>query len=192
MIFAKAVRIKQTMRTIFFYASRPYALRRCLVLLAAASLGACGFHLEGMTTLPTEAATTYIETEDRFSEFYVSMRDALRARGAEVVASPQEAGAVLRITEDLTDQRMLSVSARNIPREFEVFYQITFSFRAGDEELIESTSLVATRNYTFNETLVLGKNTEQTVLRESLAQDLARQVLRRIATDRGTVAATQN
>ncbi len=120
------------------------------------------------------------------------MRDALRARGAEVVNSPQEASAVLRITEDLTAQRMLSVSARNIPREFEVYYQITFSLRAGDDELIEPTSLVATRNYTFNETLVLGKSIEQSVLRESLAQDLARQVLRRIAADRGTVAATQN
>ena len=180
------------MRTILSSASRLNALIRWSVLLGAAGLGACGFHLEGMTTLPAEAATTYIDAEDRFSEFYVSMRDALRARGAVVVDSPQEAGAVLRVTEDLTDQRMLSVSARNIPREFEVYYQVTFSFRAGDDEIIESTSLVATRNYTFNETLVLGKNTEQTVLRESLAQDLARQVLRRIATDRGTVAATQN
>ncbi len=192
MIFVKGVRIKQTMRTIFFFNGRLHALRRWSILLGAASLSACGFHLEGMTTLPTGAATTYIDTEDRYSEFYVSMRDALRARGAEVVDSAQEAGAVLRITEDLTDQRMLSVSARNIPREFEVYYQITFSFRAGDDEIIESTSLVATRNYTFNETLVLGKSTEQTVLRESLAQDLARQVLRRIATDRGTIAATQN
>ena len=116
----------------------------------------------------------------------------LKRHGYTVVDSPQEAGAVLRITQDFTDQRMLSVSARNIPREFEVYYQVTFSFRAGDDELIEATSLVATRNYTFNETLVLGKSIEQSVLRESLAEDLARQVLRRIATDRGTVAATQN
>lgn len=192
MIFAKAVRIKRTMTTSFLYTSGVRALRRGSILLGAAALGACGFHLEGMSTLPTEAATTYIDAVDRSSEFFVSMRDALRARGAEVVNSPQEASAVLRITEDLTAQRMLSVSARNIPREFEVYYQITFSLRAGDDELIEPTSLVATRNYTFNETLVLGKSIEQSVLRESLAQDLARQVLRRIAADRGTVAATQN
>ncbi|HEY5623331.1 MAG TPA: LPS assembly lipoprotein LptE [Gammaproteobacteria bacterium] len=168
------------------------ALFHAPVALVAVTLSACGFQLEGMTTLPTAAATTYIDAEDRHTDFYLSLRDALRARGAAVVDSPREAGAVLRIIDDSTDQRMLSVSARNIPREFEIFYEVTFSFRAGEDTLIESESLIATRSYTYDETLVLGKSTEEDVLRESLAQDLARQVLRRIAMDRGTVAANQN
>jgi LPS-assembly lipoprotein len=173
--------------TAFFTALRPAS-----IAIVAVSLSACGFQLEGMTTLPTAAATTYIDAADRHTDFYLSLRDALRARGATVVDSPQDAGAVLRIIEDSTDQRMLSVSARNIPREFEISYEVTFSFRAGENNLIESESLIATRSYTYDETLVLGKSTEEEVLRESLAQDLARQVLRRIAMDRGTVAANQN
>ncbi len=192
MIFAKPVRIKPVMLRNPAFTAISAATLRASVGVGAALVSACGFHLEGMTTLPTAAATTYIDAEDRHTDFYLSLRDALRGRGVVIVDSPQDAGAVLRITEDLTDQRMLSVSARNIPREYEVYYQVTFSFRAGDDDFIESETLVAVRSYTYDETLVLGKSTEETVLRESLAQDLARQVLRRIAIDRGTVAANQN
>ena len=105
--------------------------------------------------------------------------------------SRQDAGAVLRILEDNSGQRMLSVSARNIPREFEVYYFVTFSLEADGKSLIPAESLVATRSYTYDETLVLGKSAEEGVLRQSLAEDLARQVLRRIETDRGSVAAVQ-
>jgi len=61
----------------------------------------------------------------------------------------------------------------------------------GGDSVIENESIIATRSYTYNETLVLGKSAEESVLRESLAQDLARQVLRRIEIDRGSVAAVR-
>jgi LPS-assembly lipoprotein len=99
-------------------------------------------------------------------------------RGAEVVQSRQEAGAVLRILEDTSGQRILSVSARNTPREYEIFYVITFSLESEGASLIENETLIVTRSYTYDATQVLGKSAEEQVLRESLAQDLARQVLR--------------
>jgi LPS-assembly lipoprotein len=75
---------------------------------------------------------------------------------------------------------VLSVSARNTPREYEIFYSVTFALRAGAENLIEPESLIVTRSYTYDETQVLGKNREERVLRQSLADDLARRVVRRI------------
>lgn len=167
------------------------ALALLMVLLSVAGLVGCGFQLEGGDTLPIATAVTYVDTNNTHTDFYGSLADALRARGVAVAESPQEAGAILRIINDSTGQRMLSVSARNIPREYEVFYSVTFSFDAEGESLILAESLTATRNYTFNETLVLGKSSEQAVLRQSLADDLARQLLRRIATYRGRVAAVQ-
>ena len=161
------------------------------LLLGAVNLGGCGFHLEGSGTLPAATTTTYLDAANPHTEFYGSLRNALRARGAQVMESRQDAGAVLRILEDNSGQRMLSVSARNIPREYEVYYSVTFSLEADGKSLIPAESLVATRSYTYDETLVLGKSAEEGVLRQSLAEDLARQVLRRIEADRGSVAAVQ-
>lgn len=155
-------------------------IARLVPAVAMLGLVACGFQLEGAGTLPAEMATTYLESTAPSSVFYEHLRDALRLRGLEVVTRPDEAGATLRINDDSTGQRVLSVSARNIPREYEIFYSVTFSLRTPAGELIEPQSLVVTRSYTYNETQVLGKEREEAVLRRSLAEDLARQVVRRI------------
>jgi LPS-assembly lipoprotein len=75
---------------------------------------------------------------------------------------------------------VLSVSARNIPREYEVFYAVTFSLRVGAESLISNETLVVTRSYTYDETEVLAKAAEEQILRDALAADLARRVMQRI------------
>lgn len=169
-------------------------IKQCRALLPSALLGltcGCGFHLQGaVDALPAAAMQTYLDTEDRYTDFYASLRDALRDRGANLVESPQDASAVLRILVDDSGQRILSVSARNVPREYEVFYLVTFSLEAGGDELLEPQSLLATRSYTYDETQVLGKSAEETVLRQSLARDLAARVLRRISADRQSVPAT--
>jgi LPS-assembly lipoprotein len=96
---------------------------------------------------------------------------------------------VLKIIGDATGQRVLSVSARNIPREYEIFYQVTFSLTIGGDQIIEPESLVMTRSYTYDETQVLAKSREEQELRRSLAEDLARQVVRRIEAMGTTTAA---
>ena len=143
-------------------------------------LGGCGFHLEGLGTLPNAMTLTYLESDKSYTDFYISMRNALRTNGSSLVSSPGEADAVLKILDDSTGQRVLSVSARNTPREYEVFYAVTFSLQVGAQSLIPSESLIVTRSYTYDETQVLGKSAEERDLRRALADDLVRQVLRRI------------
>lgn len=123
---------------------------------------------------------TFLETSSPNSDFFGSLKSALELRGTQVVGSRQDAGAVLMISEDSTGQRVLSVSARNIPREYEIYYSVTIALQAGGDQLMEPESLVVTRSYTYDETQVLGKGEEERVLRRALADDLARQVLRRI------------
>ena len=156
-------------------------LRVALLLgaLAGAAAG-CGFQLQGAGVLPEVVATTYVEVPQRFTEFHLRLTDALTSRGVELTESREEAGAVLRILEDESGQRVLSVSARNTPQEYEVFYAVGFSLEAGGTALIDNEFLVATRSYSYDPTQVLGMSAEEQVLREALAEDLARRVLRRI------------
>lgn len=149
-------------------------------LCVAAALSGCGFHLEGGGTLPGSMTRTYVDTTSRNSPFIDSLREALRSRGTQLVDTPAQADSVLVVSADDTGQRVLSVSARNIPREYEIYYSVTVSLRAGGTSLMESETIVVTRAYTYDETQVLGKSAEEQVLRTALARDLARQVLRRV------------
>ena len=162
-----------------------------LLVVLCAPLGGCGFQLQGsIGALPAVTGQTYLETEDPYTDFYASLRDALRDRGAAVVEARQGATAVLRILEDDSGQRILSVSARNVPREYEVFYVVTFSLEANGSELLPPQSMLVTRSYTYDETQVLGKGAEENELRLSLARDLAVRVLRRISAEQQTVPAS--
>ncbi len=161
---------------------RGSAARLVALSMLFAHLGGCGFALEGAGTLPSAMTRTFLDSPNSNSPFMTSLRDALRLRGTQLVDTPAQADAVLTVSSDDTGQRVLSVSARNIPREYEIYYAVTVSLRAGSTALMEPETIVVTRNYAYDETQVLGKSAEERLLREALAQDLARQVLRRVET----------
>ena len=120
---------------------------------------------------------TYVDADDRYTEFNRALRDRLRASGAKVVDRAGEATAVVKIIKDESGQRVLSVSARNTPEEYEVFYAVEYSVASGGTELIPPQRLELTRDYSYDTAAVLAKQREQAVLREALAQDLASLVL---------------
>ncbi len=140
-------------------------------------MAGCGFQLRGTATVPPQMAKTYIQTEDRHSLFYRRLRRGLEDAGVEVVDSPSEGTATFSILADDTGQRVLSVSARNVPREFEVYYTVLYSVLSGENILMAPRSQTLTRDYTWDETLVLGKEKEEALLREAIADDLVRIVV---------------
>jgi len=138
--------------------------------------------MQGALSTPADMARTYIETQDRHSLFYRELRAQLRAAGVELVESATDATGILSILYDETDQRVLSVSARNVPTEYEVYYTVRYTIDAGENRLVEPQTLTVTRDYTYDTRLVLGKAREEELLREAIARDLVRIVLKKIST----------
>lgn len=125
---------------------------------------------------------TYIATDDRHSPFLREFEIELQAAGVEVVDSVSDATATFTISFDETSQRVLSVSARNVPTEYEVYYTISYSLDSGSDTLMPQQTLTLTRDYTYDSTLVLGKAREEELLREAIVDDLVRIVLKQIST----------
>jgi LPS-assembly lipoprotein len=152
-----------------------------IALLFALSLGGCGFQMQGTFAVPDGMQRTYIEADDKFSPFYRTLKRDLQASGVNVVDSIDTATAVLTIYQDQTDQRVLSVSARNVPTEFEVFYIVRYGLISGENTLLEVQDLSATRSYTYDPALVLGKAAEQEIMRNAIVDDLVRILLKQIS-----------
>ncbi|MDH3747050.1 MAG: hypothetical protein OER97_02490 [Gammaproteobacteria bacterium] len=157
-------------------------LSRFALIVLLATLASCGFHLQGAPTMPEEMRRTYIASVDRYSLFYRELHRELITAGVNVVDVESNATATFSIYFDDTDQRVLSVSARNVPTEYEVFYTVRYGLQSGEEALLDVQDLTLTRDYTYDETLVLGKAKEEQSLREAIAQDLVRIVLKQITT----------
>jgi LPS-assembly lipoprotein len=158
-------------------------LLRCLrwslpVALGVAVLGGCGWRLQGTARLPEVMSVAFVDTNDRYTDFNRALRKSLTASGARLVNDRTQARGVIRIRRDMSGQRVLSVSARNTPEEYEVFYTVEYSVEGPAGELIPPQILELTRDYSYDETAVLAKQREQAILREALARDLAGLVLR--------------
>ena len=157
-------------------------MSRLTALALVLLLAGCGFQLQGTFATPPEMERTYISTEDNRSLFYRDLHEALESSGVNLVDAATDATAIFTILFDQTDQRVLSVSARNVPTEYEVFYTIEYSLDSGTKNLLEPQTLNLTRDYTYDPTLVLGKEHEQQLLRDAIVDDLVRIVLKQIAT----------
>lgn len=142
----------------------------------------CGWRLQGTARLSEAMAVTYIDTDDRYTDFNRALRESLRASGARLAVRPEDATAIVRVHKDESGQRVLTVSARNTPEEYEVFYAVEYSVSNQTGQLIEPQRLELTRDYSYNQLAVLAKQREQALLREALARDLASLVVRRLGT----------
>jgi len=157
-------------------------MTRLLCAIAAACvLAGCGFHLQGRQPLPQSFSYTYVETKDEQTDFVQDLRKALIASGSQVLRTKGSSAAIITVHEDELTERILSVSARNIPTEYELTYRVQFSVTSEGKPLIEREEISASRDISFEESQLLAKEREQEILREALARDLVALVMRRIA-----------
>ena len=148
--------------------------------LVAILLSACGFHLQGSAELPVEVRRVYVATADELTPLAVELREALSRNGATLAPVASAADAVVRVSRDRTGRRVLSVSARNTPEEFEVFYAVDYSIDRGGQEVVPSQTLELTRSFSFDEADLLAKDREENILREAMARDIAGLIVRRL------------
>ncbi len=154
---------------------------RIVAGVLALLLAGCGFQLKGAVSLPADVKTIYVATNDELSPFSVELRRALDAAGATQAASASDADAVIRVAQDRTGRRVLSVSARNTPQEYQVYYVLGYSIERGEQQAVAPQEIEVSRSYSFSESDLLAKDREEAILREALARDLADLVVRRLA-----------
>ncbi len=154
---------------------------RAAPIIALAALSGCGFHLAGTAPLPAVLARPHLSFVDPYSDFARYFRQQLQAAGAVPQSSAVRATATVEVSRDAVEQRVLSVSARNIPTEYLLVYTVTYSVRDARRQLLAPQTISLTQDYSFSETAVLAKEHEADMLRRQMARDLVVIAMRRIA-----------
>ncbi len=159
----------------------PIAAAAMALAAGLAPLAGCGFHLRGQTPLPPVMAAPYVDAADHYTPLYAALDARLRAAGAVPAPNAAAASAVIRLSVDDTGRELLSVTADNKPGEYEVYYAAEFSVSNGAAELLSPKQVKLTREYGYDESAVLAKEHEEESLRVALAEEIADQILRRLA-----------
>ncbi len=152
---------------------------RLLLTLLALSLSACGFQLRGTAALPFE--TLYIPNTSGgvALDLKRNIQSGTRTR---VIDDPKSAQALLELSGEGRGRNILSLSGAGRVRELQLVYRVNLRVHDGKGgEFIPATTLVATRDMTYNDTDILAKEAEETALNREMQSDLVQQILRRLS-----------
>ena len=148
-----------------------------------ALLSGCGFHLRGPQAL--DFATVHINVPEQ-SEFGAQLRRLIATTGTtRVEEDAARAEARLQILANDRGREILSLTGAGKVREYQLVQSLRFQLldRAG-KALIPPTGLSARREYTFDDSQVLGKEQEEALLYRDMQNDLVQQLMRRLGAAR--------
>jgi LPS-assembly lipoprotein len=149
-------------------------------LVVAMTLSACGFQLRGQAAIPFQ--TVHVEAPG-FSAFANDLERAIRSGSkTRIVESRDQAEAVIQIVGETQEKHILSLSSGGKVREFELLYRVAYRLtdRAG-VDLALPGEIVLRRDMTYDDTLVLAKESEELLLFRDMKTDAVQQMLRRLA-----------
>jgi len=137
-------------------------------------LGGCGFHLRGGTPIPESMKTLRIEGSSAYSPLLRQLQPRLQSADVKLVHAKKAPAAVLRVYRDDLRKNVLSVGAKARVREFELLYDVEFSvFGRHGKALVKDQKISLRREYSFDESQLLGKAREEEFLREEMYKEMA-------------------
>ncbi len=155
--------------------------RRSFVIAAAAGAGlqGCGFTLRGAQTLPFRSVVL-VGFAPR-SSLERTMRTQL-SQVVKVEDIPARAEVVLQALNDARERAVVATTAAGQVRELQL--RVRLLWRASTPKgqvLIEPGELMLTRDMSYTETNALAKEKEAEVLYTAMDEDIALQIMRRLA-----------
>lgn len=160
--------------------------RRSLIRLGGlvavgAVLSGCGFALRRTPQLPF--GSLHLSGFSPLSPMADELRRQMRqSPGLTLSESATEAEVMLIALADAQEQVVVATTTAGQVRELTVRARLRFKVRSrAGQELIPETELSLSRDMSFSETASLAKESEKTLILGTLQQDIARQVMRRLA-----------
>jgi len=163
-------------------------LRAAFAALAVACLAAaCGFHLRG--DVAYGFATIFVNSPTPQPIVTELKRFLDASSSTRLVDSAKDAAVTLDIVNVVDDKGVLSLSSGGRVREYALTKRV--SFRLSDKEgrdWIPAGEIVIRRSFTFNESEVLARESEETRVLRDMQSDAVQQIIRRLQAARKPIA----
>jgi LPS-assembly lipoprotein len=156
------------------------ARRLTACVLAALAAAGCGFQLRGEQKLPFD--TIFVNTPPNSALGAALNRQIRAGTNTHTVQEASQASAVLEILGEARDKEILTLNAQGRAVEYKLIYRLRFRLHDGKgREYIAPTEMRAQRDISINDSQVLAKESEESLLYRDMQSDLVQQLLRRMA-----------
>ncbi len=158
--------------------------------LLALLLAGCGFQLRGQAVLPPEMRVTFVQVPSGLTppgSVSRKLPQILASHGVTLTRDPAQATATVTILYENRGRRTVAADRFDIKRQYFLAYDVAYRVTlANGQTLIADESMSANRTLLFDENRVLGFDAAQETLIDSMADDLAWQMVRRLQAAAGS------
>ncbi len=153
--------------------------KKMTVLLLVLIVSACGFQLRGKIELPAKMAKVYIQSDN--PSLAGQLGQALKVSGAKIIKNREQATAILKISNVSNRKKVRSVGGAGRAREFRLIYTVSVEIKdAAARIIMKKQTATLIRDFSFNESQVVGKSVEESIIREEMQRQMISTLLRRI------------
>ncbi|WP_255464391.1 LPS assembly lipoprotein LptE [Legionella sp. PC997] len=157
-------------------------LRGIVPLLLVLLLSACGFHLRGMSNVPSWLSNVAIISENNDKQFVSILQSRLESSKIDVNPEPSQAKYWLIIDEVDLHQQIISIGASTNPRQYTLTLNVAFVLKARSGQIIDTPGKISvSRELTLNNDRILGSKDEESILIGEMKQDAVTQIIYRLS-----------
>ena len=156
-------------------------IRRCLPIVLALALSACGFHLRNALVLPDDAGPIRVKSVDRYSPLADSLAQSIERAGVRIVTTEDENATVLDLLSERWGDRPIAVDQLGRAQEYSLRYAVVFELRRPDgTKPVPRQTVELSRDYVSNPVVSLGTEGEREILVRELRREMAASIIRRL------------
>lgn len=151
-----------------------------IVLLMSSLLAACGFHLRGQAGMPF--TTLYLDAANPNTPLIGDLRRNLEANKVQLADTADKADVVLNIVSEIPEKQILTLGGSGRVNEFMLIYRVSLrAYDSKQQDWIPAEEMVMRRDYTYDDTKILAKESEEALLYQSMRADMVQQIMRRLS-----------
>ncbi|MEQ1741888.1 MAG: LPS assembly lipoprotein LptE [Candidatus Nitrotoga sp.] len=152
------------------------------LLILTLLLGSCGFHLRGQGGFAFPFQTLFIQAPNVNAPLMLDLKRTVQLYGVKLVDTSENAQLTLHIVSETMSKQILSLSDAGRVREYQLNYRVSLrAYDSKQQEWVPADEIVLQRYLSYDNTQVLAKEMEETVLYQDMRTDAVQQILRRLS-----------
>ena len=141
-------------------------------------LSACGYHLRGAFELPAGMKNIFLEGGS--APLQTQFKKAMELSSIPIAASAETAGIIIRIFDENSQRRVLSLAATGVANDFELDYRMEYEIvDAKDILLMARQPLEIKREYYNDQLAIIAKESEETTIKNEMYLQAVRTIVNR-------------
>lgn len=153
--------------------------RTFLSVLPVAVLAGCGFQLRRVGGIPF--ASLYVDAPPGSAVASRVIAQLKTLRSTRLALSAAEADAILKLDREAVKKSILSLSGAGRVTEYRLSLEVIYSIiDPGQRALAPAETIELSRDITYDDSRVLAKSAEESLLYRDMEEDAARRIIRRL------------